>query len=167
MKTSELFKTKRVLSFEIFPPKRTDSVNTIYSTVEDLKTLNPDFISVTYGAGGSQSNTETLKIASAVKNDYGIESVAHLPCINLDKKEVLKMLDDFKKAGIENILALRGDINPDFTPKNDFKYASDLISFIKENGEFNIIAACYPEGHIECATIIERGCKPSDNPAFL
>ncbi|WP_296619985.1 methylenetetrahydrofolate reductase [NAD(P)H] [Marivirga sp.] len=155
MKTSDLFKTKRVLSFEIFPPKRTDSVNTIYDTVNELKGLNPDFISVTFGAGGSENSTDTLKIASDVKNNYGIESVAHLPCINLTKGEVLKVLEDFKGASIENILALRGDINTDFTPKKDFKYASDLISFIKENGDFNIIGACYPEGHSECPTIIE------------
>jgi len=155
MKTCELFKMKRVLSFEIFPPKRTDSVNTIYDMVKELKGLNPDFISVTCGAGGSESNTETLKIASAIKNNYGIESVVHLPCINLTKIEVLKMLDDFRSAGIENILALRGDVNPNFTPKNDFKYASNLISFIKENGDFNVIGACYPEGHVECSSIIE------------
>jgi len=155
MKTCELFKMKRVLSFEIFPPKRTDSVNTIYDMVKELKGLNPDFISVTCGAGGSESNTETLKIASAIKNNYGIESVVHLPCINLTKIEVLKMLNDFRSAGIENILALRGDVNPNFTPKNDFKYASNLISFIKENGDFNVIGACYPEGHVECSSIIE------------
>ena len=155
MKTSELFNIKRVLSFEIFPPKRTDPINTIYDTVKELKGLNPDFISVTYGAGGSESNTDTLKIASDIKNNYGIESVAHLPCINLTKSEALKILEEFRIAGIENILALRGDVNPDFTPKNDFKHASDLVSFIKENGDFNIIGACYPEGHRECPTIIE------------
>lgn len=155
MKTTELFKMKTVLSFEIFPPKRTDPVNTIYDTVDGLKGLNPDFISVTYGAGGSGSNTDTLKIASAVKNNYGIESVAHLPCINLTKRDVLKLLDDFRAIGIENILALRGDVSPNFTPKNDFRHASDLTSFIKENGDFNIIGACYPEGHVECPTIIE------------
>jgi methylenetetrahydrofolate reductase (NADPH) len=155
MKTSEFFKTKKVLSFEIFPPKRTDTINTIYDTVDQLKGLSPDFISVTYGAGGSEINTETLKIAAAVKKAYGIESVAHLPCINLTKPEVLKLLDDFRDTGIENILALRGDVNPSFKPKDDFKYASDLISFIKENSNFNVIAACYPEGHVECPTIIE------------
>ncbi len=155
MKTCELFKVKRVLSFEIFPPKRTDSVNIIYDTIEKLKGINPDFISVTYGAGGSESSSNTLKIASDIKNKYGLESVAHLPCINLTKGEVLKMLDDFKKAGIENILALRGDVNPSFSPKNDFKFASDLISFIKEHGDFNIIAACYPEGHFESPSIID------------
>jgi methylenetetrahydrofolate reductase (NADPH) len=155
MKTSELFKTKKVLSFEIFPPKRTDSVSTIYDTVKELKNLNPDFISVTHGAGGSANGNKTLKIASAVKNCYKIESVAHLPCINLEKREVLELLDNFKTAGIENILALRGDINPDIPPKHDFKHASDLVSFIKENSNFNIIGACYPEGHIECRSIVE------------
>ncbi len=153
MKTSEIFKTKKVLSFEIFPPKRTDTVTTIYDAVNDLKNLKPDFISVTYGAGGSSNNNETLKIASAVKNVYGIESVAHLPCINLCKTEVIDMLKNFKSNGIENILALRGDINPDFAPKNDFKHASDLVAFIKANGDFNVIGACYPEGHVECATL--------------
>lgn len=155
MKTSKLFQKKIVLSFEIFPPKRTDQINTIYDTVDELKSLNPDFISVTYGAGGSKSNIDTFKIASTIKNNYGIESVAHLPCVNLSKIEVLKMLEDFKSTGIENILALRGDINPNFAPKNEFKYAGDLISFIKENGNFNIIGACYPEGHIESSTRIE------------
>src|SRR5690606_26616001 len=103
-------------------------------TIEKLKGINPDFISVTYGAGGSESSSNTLKIASDIKNKYGLESVAHLPCINLTKGEVLKMLDDFKKAGIENILALRGDVTTRFILKNDFKYASDLISFIEETG---------------------------------
>ena len=155
MKTTELFKKKTVLSFEIFPPKRTNPVDTVYDTVERLKDLKPDFISVTYGAGGSESNADTLKIASAVKNDYGVESVAHLPCVNLNKSDVLEMLGKLKRAGIENILALRGDVNPDFAPKNDFKYASDLISFIRENGDFNIIGACYPEGHFEASSLIE------------
>ncbi|NLK21992.1 MAG: methylenetetrahydrofolate reductase [NAD(P)H] [Epulopiscium sp.] len=155
MHTSELFKTKRVLSFEIFPPKRTGSINTIYDTVDELKELNPDFISVTYGAGGSKSNSDTLKIASDIKNKYGIESVAHLPCINLTKKDVLEIMGHLEDAKVENILALRGDTNPNITPKNEFKYASDLISFIKGNSNFNIIAACYPEGHIESPTVVE------------
>jgi methylenetetrahydrofolate reductase (NADPH) len=122
----------------------------IYDTLDGLKGLNPDFISVTYGAGGSEMNTATLEIASSIKNHYGIESVAHLPCINLTKSEVLELLDGFRQAGIENILALRGDINPDFIPKQDFRYASELVSFIKENGDFNMIGV-YPEGHNESA----------------
>lgn len=149
MKTTELFKNKKVLSFEIFPPKRTSSVDTIYSTLEELKDLKPDFISVTYGAGGSKNCNTTIEIASAIKHKYGVESVTHLPSINLSKEEVLLNLEKFKENGIENILALRGDINPEITPKDDFKHASDLITFIKANGNFNIIGACYPEGHTE------------------
>lgn len=152
MKICELFQMKKVFSFEVFPPRRIDSV---YDTIEKLKGLNPDYISVTYSAGGSESNADTFKIASAIKNNYGIESVAHLPSINHTKVEVLKILEDLRSAGIENILALRGDVNPSFSPKNDFKFASDLISFIKEHGDFNIIAACYPEGHFESPSIID------------
>lgn len=155
MRTSEIFKNKTVLSLEIFPPQRTASIDIIYHTLDDLKGLNPDFISVTYGAGGSENNHATLEIASAIKNKYGIESVAHLPCININKEEVLNMLEGLKKAGVENILALRGDVNPEFPPKPDFRYASDLISFIKQNGDFNIIGACYPEGHNECQSLVD------------
>ena len=155
MRTSEIFKNKTVLSLEIFPPRRTASIDIIYHTLDELKGLNPDFISVTYGAGGSATNTATLEIASAIKNHYGIESVAHLPCINLNQGEVLNMLKGFKQEGVENILALRGDVNPEFPPKQDFRYASDLISFVKENGDFNIIGACYPEGHSECPSLDE------------
>ncbi|HBQ85779.1 MAG TPA: methylenetetrahydrofolate reductase [NAD(P)H] [Syntrophomonas sp.] len=155
MKTAEIFKNKKVLSLEIFPPRRTASINIIYQALDEMKGLNPDFISVTYGAGGSENNQATLEIAAAIKNHYGIESVAHLPCINLTKREVLHMLEGFKQAGVENILALRGDVNPEIPPQQDFRYASDLISFIKENGDFNIIGACYPEGHTECRNLVE------------
>ncbi len=155
MKLAEIFKYKKVLSLEIFPPQRTAPVDTIYNTLDQLKGVNPDFISVTYGAGGSGQNTSTLEIASAIKNKYKIEAVAHLPCINLTKIEVLDMLDCLKQAGIENILALRGDLNPEYPPKQEFKYASDLISFIKANDDFNIIGACYPEGHSECSSLAD------------
>lgn len=154
MRINELFRKKTILSFEVFPPKQSSSIDTIYKTLSELKGLSPDFISVTFGAGGSENNNATCEIASAIKNKYGIESVAHLPCINFTKEAVLDMLRKFEQNGIENILALRGDINPDIAPKTDFKYASDLISFIKENGNFNIIGACYPEGHTECDGLI-------------
>lgn len=154
MKTAELFKKKTVLSFEIFPPKRTAPVDTIYSTLDKLKNLNPDFISVTYGAGGSENCKATLDIASAIKNKYQIESAAHLPCIGLKKEEVKRQLADFKAAGIENILALRGDLPDGPVPKGDFKHASDLIAFIAENSDFNVIAACYPEGHMESKDVL-------------
>ncbi len=155
MKTIDLFKKKTVFSFEVFPPKKTSSIDTIYNAVDKLKELEPDFISVTYGAGGSENNKKTLEIASTIKKDYGIESVAHLTCIYLTKQDVLKMLDEFKTAGIENIMALRGDHNPDYTPKNDFKYASDLVSFIKENGDFDILGGCYPERHFESPSMVD------------
>ena len=155
MRTSEIFQNKTVLSLEVFPPRRTAPIDIIYNTLDELQGLNPDFISVTYGAGGSENNTATLEIASAIKNNYGIEGVAHLPGIYLTKGDVLKMLEGFKQEGVENILALRGDINPELAPKQDFRYANDLISFIKENGDFNIIGACYPEGHSESGSLIE------------
>ena len=149
MRTVDFFKEKTVLSFEVFPPKRTASVDTIYQALDEMKVLQPDFISVTYGAGGSENCKATLSIASAIKKDYGIESVAHLPCISLSREDVRSQLEEFKLAGIENILALRGDYPENGCENGDFQYASDLISFIKENGDFNIIAACYPEGHKE------------------
>lgn len=155
MKTVELFPKKTVLSFEVFPPKRTSSVDTVYQTLSKLQKLKPDFISVTYGAGGSENCKATLDIASAIKNDYQIESVAHLPCIGLTKADVLLQLESFKEAGIENILALRGDIPDGQKIQGDFSHASDLIAFIKEHGDFNILAACYPEGHTESRNIPE------------
>lgn len=154
MHTSELFKRKTVFSFEVFPPKRTSSVDVIYHTLRELNGLSPDFISVTYGAAGGGSNF-TVQIASDIKNRYGLESVAHLPCINFTKEEVLDTLKSLKQNGVENILALRGDLSPDVSPKTDFKHASDLISFIKENGDFNMIGACYPEGHPESGGIVK------------
>lgn len=154
MRTSELFKRKTVLSYEVFPPKPTASVDTIYDTLDKLREISPDFISVTYGAGGGKNNNETFKIASAIKG-YGIESVAHLPCIGLAKEDVAEKLQELNKIGVENILALRGDIPKDGYVQGDFRYASELIAFIKTQGDFDIIAACYPEGHIECRNKVE------------
>ena len=150
MKLSELFPQKRVLSFEVFPPKRTSPIGTVYHALSALQGLNPDFISVTYGASGGAGTSDTLNIASSIKKDYMVESVAHLPCISLTKGNVLELLEQFRRNGIENILALRGDLPPDREPCRDFTYASDLISFIKEQGNFHILAACYPEGHVDC-----------------
>lgn len=154
MKTIELFKKKTVLSYEVFPPKPTSQVNTIYDTLSELKELSPDFISVTYGAGGGKNSLETFKITSAIKS-YGIESVTHLPCIGLTKEEVSTKLQELEKIGAKNILALRGDIPTNGCVQGDFQYASDLIAFIKAKGDFNIIAACYPEGHIEAKNKVE------------
>ncbi|MGI6174941.1 MAG: methylenetetrahydrofolate reductase [NAD(P)H] [Christensenellales bacterium] len=154
MKIAELFSKKTIFSCEVFPPKPTSSVNTIYETLDGLKDISPDFISVTYGAGGGSNNGETFKIASVIK-ECGIDSAVHLPCIGLTKAEVLEKLSKTKGIGAKNILALRGDIPNNNYVQGDFKYASDLIAFIKTQGDFNIIAACYPEGHIEATNKVE------------
>ena len=158
MKLCELFgKGKTVFSFEVFPPKKTSSVDTIYKTIDELKALHPDFISVTYGAGGSSANNITAEIAGYIRREAGVLSAAHLSCVNNTKEDIIRILGEFKSAGIENILALRGDMPAGAEPKKDFKYASDLITFIKENSgdDFGISGACYPEGHIEAENIVQ------------
>lgn len=157
MKLAELFNSsKTVFSFEVFPPKRNNPIETIYNTLDALKDLQPDFISVTYGASGSLADNSTCEIASAIKHKYGIESAAHLTCVNSTREEVTEVLTRLEDNGVENILALRGDLVPDMPPKEDFHHASELISFIKETGhDFGISGACYPEGHMDSATQVE------------
>ena len=160
MKISEIFKNKRktVLSFEVFPPKKTSGFESIRAAVDQIAVCAPDYISVTYGAGGNIVNTFTRDIAAHIKNDCKIEAMAHITCVNNTKEEVLTVLDGFVDAGIENILALRGDINPDIPPKTDFKHASDMISFIREHSKYDhigISGACYPEGHTEAESLTE------------
>lgn len=155
MKIAEMFgKRKTILSFEVFPPKKTSSIETVYSTIEQLTDLKPAYISVTYGAGGNLANNSTCEIASAIKNKYNTEAMAHVTCVNCTKSDLETILSRFNEAGIENILALRGDINPDIPPKTDFKYASELVTFIKEHGDFGISGACYPEVHAEAPDMI-------------
>ena len=149
MKAVTLFKKKQLLSFEVFPPKPDVPIDRIYQTLDALKNLNPDFISVTYGAGGSGPVASTAEICAYIQDKLQILSIAHLPCINETKESVLEKLHVFQEKGIENILALRGDRNPAVLPKDDFHYASDLIRFIQENGDFDLAAACSPEGHPE------------------
>lgn len=156
MKIKELFKEKRVVfSFEIFPPKATSPIQTVYDTIKELSSLNPDYISVTYGAGGNASNNRTCELAGMVKNQYGIESLAHLTCINSKRSDIKDILKDLKANGIENILALRGDLPLNESSKGDFNYANELISYVKSENRFGISAACYPEGHLECRDIAE------------
>lgn len=155
MRIRDMFEKGTVFSFEIFPPKKTAPVEIIYNTLEELKDLKPDFISVTYGAGGSGNNVSTCEIAQTIRDKYGIEPAAHLPCINYTKDEITAILKDFEEHGIENILALRGDINPDIPPKKEFKYASELVEFIKSKGDFDIAGACYPEGHVDTPDMVQ------------
>ncbi|WP_252231723.1 methylenetetrahydrofolate reductase [NAD(P)H] [Clostridium sp. ZBS15] len=150
MNIKNLFTDKKVVfSFEIFPPKITSSIQTIYNTLDDLKGLNPDYISVTYGAGGSVKNNKTIELTSLIKNKYGIEAVSHLTCISSTKNDIEYYLREFEKNNIENILALRGDVPIGSKITGELNHANELIKHISDNGQFNIAAACYPEGHIE------------------
>ncbi len=150
MKISETFKNKRpVLSFEIYPPKKDSALKEIGATLEILRQLKPDYISVTFGAGGSSNNNRTIELARRVKHEYGVESVVHLTCLHYDKAEIDEFTKELNENGIENVLALRGDRNPNVAEKTDFAHASDLTSYLKEKGNFCLAGACYPEGHPE------------------
>lgn len=147
MKISDKFTDdKTLLSFEVFPPKKTSPIESIYSKLDELADLNPAYISVTYGAGGTMADN-TCAIASKIKNELKIEPLAHITCVNSNKQQVRNVLKEFKEKNIENILALRGDIVPDLPPQEDFKHANELITFVKEFDSFNIAGACYPEVH--------------------
>jgi methylenetetrahydrofolate reductase (NADPH) len=158
MKIKEFFKNKPVISLEIFPPKPEMPIDTIFDTIDALSDLKPAFMSVTYGAGGS-SKAHTVRIADAIKNKYNIEALAHLTCIGAKRDEIDNILKQLKEYNIENIMALRGDIPVGSDPASfenaEYKYAKDLISYIKEKDSFCIGAACYPEGHIECPDIVK------------
>ncbi|VBB08685.1 5 10-methylenetetrahydrofolate reductase [Lucifera butyrica] len=144
---------KAVVSFEIFPPKPNYSLDTIFATLDGLKELKPDFISVTYGAGGS-STERSIEIADKVKNEYHIETLAHLTCVGSTRGDIEKVLNRFSNHNIENVLALRGDPpqgQAGFAASNPgYKYAGDLVAHIKERTDFCVAAAAYPEGHLEC-----------------
>lgn len=153
MKISEKINTGKVtVSFELFPPKAGAAFEPVMSAAEKIASLKPDFMSVTYGAGGGTSSN-TVKIASAVENDFGVTAIAHLTCVSSTKEHVQSVLEEIKSNNIQNILALRGDIpkDSDFVMPNDYKYAYELIQDIKNRGDFCIGAACYPEGHVECS----------------
>lgn len=148
MKISTLFSSScQRLSFEVFPPKKTSAVDTVYSAVSSLTAMNPSYISVTYGAGGSvaQQNV-TLALAKHVR-DCGITPLAHITCINSNTESIDRMLSELRSAGIENVLALRGDIVEGAEISGEYTHATDLIKHIAEFGGFDIAAACYPEGH--------------------
>ncbi len=155
MKISELFGQGRtVFSCEVFPPKKTSPVDSIYRTLDGLKDIRPDFISVTFGAGGSKVNQTTREIAGIIQNQYHIPAMAHLTCVGAGRAEVDEMLAQMREDGVENVLALRGDVNPDVPPKTDFAHASDLVAYIRAHGDFGISAACYPEGHLESPDLV-------------
>lgn len=143
---------KPVFSLEVFPPKENADISSIYHTLDQMKQLQPDFISVTYGANGSTSK-RTVEIASYIQNNCGIEALAHLTCAALDKPTLLDYLNRLKEANVKNVLALRGDKPQDMTPeefeKRPFRYAKDLINAFPKHPQGSIGAACYPEVHPE------------------
>lgn len=158
MKIPELFEQKKpVFSLEIFPPKKKANIDTIYDTVAKLAECNPDFISVTYGAGGNLADNSTCEIASNIKKKYGIETAAHLTCVNSTREDVKEMIGRFQAADIRNVLALRGDIVPDQEIKKDFEHANELAIEIQRkcNDDIEILGACYPEGHYESRSLDE------------
>ena len=151
MKLSKLFAEKKpTLSFEVFPPKTTDKYESVKIATEEIAKLNPHFMSVTYGAGGGTSEY-TVSIASNILKNYNVTPLAHLTCLSSSKDRIISVLDALKENGIENILALRGDIpkDGDVNAKREYRYAYQLIEDIKKNGDFCIGGACYPEHHVE------------------
>lgn len=150
MKIRKVFDSKElVFSFEVFPPKSDHPIEGIYNTLGELSSLNPDYISVTYGAGGSLQNNRTAEISSLIKNKYNKEALAHLTCIGSSKEQMNFILEDLRKRGINNILALRGDMPELGGGVGEFNNSQELIKYIKEHSDFGVAAACYPEGHIE------------------
>jgi methylenetetrahydrofolate reductase (NADPH) len=159
MKIEEILSKKDFsLSFEVFPPKQYGEIEDLYRVIGELKRLYPDFVSVTYGAGGS-SKDKTLEIASSIKNRFELEVLAHLTCVQTTIEETKKILNEFEDEGIENILALRGDppkgIETFERIEEGFAYASELVSFIRKHNSFCIGVACYPRGHPESFSLQE------------
>ena len=156
MKIKELFKQKQpTISFEVFPPNKIYTLEKVYEVIDELSLLKPDFMSVTYGAGGS-TRRNTVDIASKIKNINNIDALAHLTCIGATKKEIDEILKDLNKNNIKNIMALRGDIPQECENKiGEFSHANDLIKYIKEYGDFSIGGAFYPEGHQETNDLLD------------
>ena len=156
MKISDILVEKTPhLSFEVFPPKTDAAYEGVLKATEAIAELKPSYMSVTYGAGGGTSKN-TVKIASHIKDKYNVPSLAHLTCVSSTKEEVHQVIDQLKAAGIENILALRGDIPQECENKiGEFSHANDLIKYIKEYGDFSIGGAFYPEGHQETNDLLD------------
>lgn len=157
MHLKELFRKKNfTLSFEVFPPTREGNLENLFITVRELADLKPDFISVTYGAGGS-TRDRTLEIASRVKKDFNTEALAHLTCVQSTRDDITRILDLFKDENIENILALRGDppagAEKFVRPAGGFGYANELVAFIRQTDHFSIGVAGYPEVHPEAPSL--------------
>ncbi|MBQ2152136.1 MAG: methylenetetrahydrofolate reductase [Clostridia bacterium] len=150
MKIIDIIKSEKPsLSMEVFPPKTSDKFETVKQAAEQIAALKPDFMSVTYGAGGGTSEY-TADICRDIQNNFGVPALAHLTCVSSDRNKISAVVENLKEKGINNILALRGDIPEGFDrTKCEYHYASELIGDIRSHGEFCIGGACYPESHPE------------------
>lgn len=150
MKIKELLNRNKVnFSCEIFPPKKDTDFSEVFDVVDRISELGADYISVTYGAGGSTSK-KTVEVASYIQNQKQTTALAHLTCIDSTPEQIQAQLAELKANGIENIMALRGDKPKDFMGPYNYNYAIELIRDIHASGDFCVGAACYPEGHVEC-----------------
>ena len=164
----KLNQDKVTLSFEVFPPKTSDTYQSVAKATHEITALRPDFMSVTYGAGGGTSDY-TVGIAAGISQQYGVDVLAHLTCASSTRAHVAQVLEQLKAKGIQNVLALRGDIPEGGAPAHDYQYAAQLVEDIKTQGDFCIGGACYPEGHPESPTKnadidhlkakVEAGCQ--------
>ena len=152
MRVSDILREKKItFSLEVFPPKTSDRYEEIAAAAKEIAALKPDFMSVTYGAGGGANTRFTLQLADDLHREYGVQVLPHLTCVTATKEDVRAMITRYRELGIENIMALRGDLPQDGTRADDYHYASELIADIKSQYDFCIGGACYPEGHVECA----------------
>ena len=152
MKIIDSLKKTRPISFEFFPPRTAEGIPAVLETLHGLKEYCPDFVSVTYGAGGS-TRAFTEEITFEAKRNAGVEVMAHLTCVGQTEEEIHAVLERLDAEGVENVIALRGDPprgTTEFVPvAGGFQHASDLLQHIKSNFDFGVAAACYPEGHTE------------------
>ncbi len=155
----ECFQQKRpVISFEVFPPKKEDDFANAFTVLDSLSELHPDFISVTYGAGGSKSK-KTVEIASYIQNQLHIPALAHLTCVGSRRQDIDTIAAQLQENGISHVMALRGDRPADMSDEiydgREFTHASDLIRYLSSNTSLHMGGACYPEKHYEAATMEE------------
>ncbi len=152
----DMFTRDSSLSFEVFPPKKDDEFENCYKVLDQLATLGPDFISVTYGAGGSRSK-KTVEITSYIQNTLKLDAMAHMTCVGSTEADILSVTKDLEAAGVEHVLALRGDKPRDMSDEQFeqrvFPHATDLIRFLNENTKLNVSASCYPEKHPEAISM--------------
>ncbi|MDV7718520.1 methylenetetrahydrofolate reductase [NAD(P)H] [Pediococcus ethanolidurans] len=153
MKLTEVFNQKTVFFFEVFPPHSETPVDKLRPILTNLAQIHPDFISVTLGAGGTSVRNQNVKIVDFIQNQLNITAVAHIPGLYQSKEDVRNLLQELNAHHVNNILALRGDKIAGREPIGDFNHANELVSFIKQTGDFQVIGACYPQCHQEAANL--------------